>query len=222
MARPGSAGARPAGDPTEITTGAVAEAALRVLRDGGPSALSFRRVAALLGTSHMTVHRLSRNLDGLLDLCAEHLAATLPEIDPGLPWAKATEQRFAALYDVMSANSSLVALQQGRPWLGDVMMRRFSEPALASSLAAGLTLEEMIRTHRTLYTFTVGCALTYETYDVRCGRVALAALDPEQTPVLVAHRHRIAVDHLPRDDFLRGIRALIDSSASRATARGHS
>ncbi len=184
-----------------------------MLREGGPSALSFRRVAARLGTSHMTVHRLSHDVEGLLDLCAEHLAATLPEVEATLPWAEATEQRFAALYDVMSANSSLVALQQGRPWLGPEMMRRFSEPALSSSLGAGFTLEEMVRTHRMLYTFTVGCALTHTTYDVRSGRAALAALDPEETPVLAAHRDRFAVARMPRDDFLRGLRALIGTAA---------
>ncbi len=184
-----------------------------MLREGGPGALSFRRVAAVLGTSHMTVHRLTHDVDGLLDLCAEHLAATLPEIDPALPWAQATEQRFATLYDVMSAHSSLVALQQGRPWLGPEMMRRFSEPALASSLAAGLTLEEMVRSHRMLYTFTVGCALTHASYDVRRGRAVLAGLDVTQTPSLAAHRDQFVVEHMPRDDFLRGLRALIGAAA---------
>lgn len=207
MVRPGPS-ARRTGRRT-LTDDAVAEAALQVLGKGGPQALSFRRVAALLGTSHMTVHRHCQSFDGLLDLCAEHLAATLPDIDPALPWAEATELRFAALYDVMSAHSALVALQQGRPWLGSEMMRRFSEPALAASLAAGLTLDEMIETHRGLYTFTVGCALTHETYDVRRGRAVLETLDPDQTPLMAANRERITVEHVPRAVFLRGIRALI-------------
>lgn len=187
----------------------VADAALRVLRDGGPQALSFRRVAGLLGTSHMAVHRLCGSFEGLLDLCAEQLAASLPPASPGLSWAAATEERFAALYDVLSANSGLVALQRGRPWLGPEMMRRFSEPAMAESLAAGLSLEEMIEAHRGLWAFTVGCALTHQTYDVRQGRDALADLDPGQTPVMAAQRDRISLDHVPRVVFLQGIRALI-------------
>jgi AcrR family transcriptional regulator len=208
MVRP-PPGARPDGPGThDLTPGAIAQAALRVLREGGPHALSFRRVAALLGTSHMTVHRRCHNLDGLLDLCAEHLAATLPAIDPRLPWAQATAERFTSLYDVLSANSALVALQQGRPWLGPEMTRRFSEPALASSLAAGLSLDQMIQTHRGLWSFTVGCALTVETYDVLGGRAALDDLDPNQTPLLTEHRERMTVDYVPREVFLRGIRAL--------------
>ena len=209
MVRPPS-GTRPDGPGIpDLTREAIAEAALRVLQEGGPHALSFRRVGVILGTSHMTVHRRCHNLDGLLDICAEHLAATLPEVDPGLPWGEATERRFASLYDVLSANSGLVALQQGRPWLGPEMTRRFSEPALTSSLAAGLTLEEMIQTHRGLWSFTVGCALTFESYDVRRGRETLDDLDPAQAPVLAAHRERITVDYAPREVFLRGIRALI-------------
>lgn len=184
-----------------------------MLQEGGPQALSFRRVAALLGTSHMTVHRHCHNVEGLLDLCADHLAATLPEADPSLPWAEATERRFTALYDLMSAHSSLVALQRGRPWLGPEMMHRFSEPALAASLAAGLTLDEMIRSHRTFYMFTVGCALTSDTYDVVRGRGALAGLDPDRTPILAASRDRIGVAHQPREDYLRGLRALIAAAA---------
>jgi AcrR family transcriptional regulator len=209
MVRPPS-GACPDGSaPSVLTPDAIAEAALRVIREGGPQALSFRRVAALLDTSHMTVHRRCHNLDGLLAICAEHLAATLPEVDAALPWAQATELRFASLYDVLSANSALVALQQGSPWLGPEMTRRFSEPAMASSLAAGLSVEEMIQTHRGLWSFTVGCALTFETYDIRRGRALLDDLDAEQTPVLAEHRDRIAVDHVPREVFLRGVRALI-------------
>lgn len=208
MVRP-PPGARPDGSGThDLTRDAIAQAALRVLHDGGPHALSFRRVAALLGTSHMTVHRRCHNLDGLLDLCAEHLAATLPVIDPTLPWAQATAERFTSLYDVLSANSALVALQQGRPWLGPEMTRRFSEPALASSLAAGLTLDEMIQTHRGLWSFTVGCALTFETYDARGGRAALDDLDPNQTPLLAEHREWITVAYVPREVFARGVRAL--------------
>ncbi len=212
MARPPPQ-TRSSSAPTSPDGAAIAEAALRVLHEGGPGALSFRRVASVLGTSHMTVHRHCRNVDGLLDLCADHLAASLPEVDPALPWAEASEQRFTALYDLMSANSSLVALQRGRPWLGAEMMRRFSEPALATSLAAGLTLDEMVRSHRTFYMFTVGCALTSDTYDVVRGRRALDDLDPLQAPVLAASRDRIGVEHQPRDDYVRGLRALIAAAA---------
>ncbi len=201
---------RPSADqPTSPTSSAIAEAALQILRADGPGALSFRRIGAMLGTSHMAIHRRCGSLEGLLDLCAEHLASQLPEDEPALSWAQSTERRFTALYEVMSRNGSLVALQRGRPWLGPEMMRRFSEPALAESLAAGLTLSEMIRTHRGLYMFTTGCALSQGGYDSVGGRAALEDLDPGTTPALAAHAHLIDEAYSGRQVFLDGIRALI-------------
>src|SRR5580704_12643233 len=121
--------ARPA-RPQPLTDGDVARAALSVLEREPLTALSFRRVASDLGTSHMAVHRHCINFDGMLGICAEYLAARLPDIDPSLRWPAATEQRFNALYETMAAHSGLVALLRGRPWMGPNMMRRFSELAV--------------------------------------------------------------------------------------------
>lgn len=200
---------RPPADQPTPTSAAIAETSLAILRDEGTEALSFRRVALVLGTSHMTIHRRCGSLDGLLDLCAEHLAAQLPQPEADLDWAQATERRFTALYETMSRNAGLVALRRGRPWLGPEMMRRFSEPALDESLAAGLTLSEMIRTHRGLYMFTVGCALTQSGYDSVGGRASLEGLDPATTPVLAGHAELIDEAYSGREVFLSGIRVLI-------------
>src|SRR5215469_15236819 len=107
---------RPAADPALLTPEAIAAAALDILDKEGPHALSFRRVGAVLGTSHTTVHRHCGSLEGLLDLCADHLAADLPHIEPTLSWAESTELRFTALYELWSAHSALVTLRRGRPW----------------------------------------------------------------------------------------------------------
>ena len=122
-----------------ITDEAIAEAALAILHEGGPAALSFRRVATLLGTSHMTVHRRCHNLDGLLDLCAEHLAATLPGDRPGLPWARGDRAaRFTVALRRPERELRPRRTSAGPSLARPEMMRRFSEPALAYSLAAGL------------------------------------------------------------------------------------
>ncbi|MGW5699300.1 TetR/AcrR family transcriptional regulator, partial [Streptomyces asiaticus] len=57
------------------TLEAIAEAALSVVDDEGPEALSFRRVAQLLGVSHATVFRRCGDFDGLVNACADRLAA---------------------------------------------------------------------------------------------------------------------------------------------------
>ena len=82
-----------------LSDDAVGEAALSVLARDGITGLSFRRVGAELGTSHMTVHRHCVNFDGLLNICTEYLAARLPTIDPSLRWSTSIELRYTALYE---------------------------------------------------------------------------------------------------------------------------
>jgi AcrR family transcriptional regulator len=193
-------------DPTVIAT-----AALRILDAEGPGALSFRRVAAALGTSHTTIHRHCGSFEGLLDICAEHLARRMPAIDPELPWAISTELRFTELYKVMRDHSSLVALQQGRPWLGTEMTRRFAEPALAASLLAGLTPAQMGECHLELYMFTLGCALLHLADDTEAGMAALAAVDAHDAPLIADHLEQLEDRRPEPEPFLHGIRTLIAS-----------
>jgi AcrR family transcriptional regulator len=192
-----------------LTDADVATAAIAILDHEGHQELSFRRVAAGLGTSHTTVHRHCGSFEGLLDVCADHLATELPLVDATLPWAQATELRFTALFELLTAHPALLALRGGRPWLGEQMMRRFSEPAMAASLAAGMTAAEMTEAHRELYMFTIGCAVTYSSYDTSTGRQALAVLDPAEFPTIAAHLHELADDSPISGSFSRGLHLLI-------------
>jgi AcrR family transcriptional regulator len=194
-----------------LTDQDIAKTALWVLDQEGPGALSFRRVATELGTSHMAVHRHCGNFDGLLNICAEHAASGLPDIDPSLPWSTSTELRFAALYDTLSAHWGLVALQRGRPWLGPEMTRRFSEPTVAASIAAGLTPQQVSGCHREFYVYTVGCALTRTTFNDHSAPASMASLAPTDHPALTRHRDSLRDNRSDRDMFLHGIRTLIQS-----------
>jgi AcrR family transcriptional regulator len=205
MARPSRSRQRP-------TDGDVARAALSVLEREPLTALSFRRVASLLGTSHMAVHRHCVSFEGMLEICAEHLALRLPDVDPSLPWTAATEQRFTALYETMAAHSGLVALLRGRPWMGPNMMRRFSEPAVKSSVAAGLTPPQIMQCHFELFVFTVGCALAQSRMHFASGTAAVEALDADDSPAIVAHRKALMdVEHSDHRMFIHGLRTLIAS-----------
>jgi AcrR family transcriptional regulator len=213
---------RPVADPALLTPEAIAAAALDILDREGPDALSFRRVGAVLGTSHTTVHRHCGSLEGLLDLCADHLAAGLPHIEPTLSWAESTELRFTALYELWSAHSALVTLRRGRPWVGPRMLGRFVEPVLQSNLAAGMTPAQMIQTYRQMYLFTLGCATTHTAFNSRQARMLIAALDPGEFPVLTTHTDVIAgsVAVAEPDVFRAGLRNLI-AAAERVTSQQH-
>jgi AcrR family transcriptional regulator len=207
MRRPGVAAG-------SVTPGAIATAALAILDAGGPGALSFRRVGAALDTTHTTIHRHCGNLEGLLDLCADHLAAGLPGVDPALGWAAATQLRFTALYEVWTAHAALLTLRQGQPWSGPNMLARFVEPALRSDLDAGMTPAQMMQTFRQLYLFTLGCATTHAAYSARTARAVIAALDPAEFPVLTTQIDIIADSAAERDVFRHGLRTLITATAT--------
>ncbi|MFE7185240.1 TetR/AcrR family transcriptional regulator [Streptomyces erythrochromogenes] len=170
------------------TPEAIAVAALRILDEEGPQGLSFRTLADRLDISHATVQRRCTDLAGLLDLCTEHLAGRLPEIPAGTDWAEATEQRFRAFYLLLTAHPGLLVLRGGRPWLGRQLLARLVEPALADSVAAGMTVTEAITAYRRMYLLTLGSAAFVDHRDpatvTSASRAALAALDPGEFPVL--------------------------------------
>ncbi|QES47184.1 TetR family transcriptional regulator [Streptomyces venezuelae] len=168
----------------------IAAAALRLIDEEGPGALSFRTLADRLGVSHATVQRRCTDLAGLLDLCTEHLAARLPGVPAGTGWAEATEQRFTGLYRLLTAHPGLLTLRGGRPWMGRQLLARLVEPQIADSLAAGMTPARAMTVYRRLYLLTLGSAAFVDHRDpagaTAVTRTALAALDPEEFPALTA------------------------------------
>ncbi|MEU3777517.1 TetR/AcrR family transcriptional regulator [Streptomyces sp. NPDC032472] len=198
------------------TPEAIAVAALQILDEQGPGALSFRALADRLGVSHATVQRRCTDLAGLLDLCTEHLAGLLPEIPPGTGWAEATELRFTALYRLLVAHPGLPALRGGRPWMGRRLLARLVEPALTDSVAAGMTLVEAVTVYRRLYLLTLGCAAFVDHRDpaaaTAASRAALAALDPEEFPVLSAGLADVLPALTDHEVYYGALRQLIEAA----------
>ncbi|MHC5903198.1 TetR/AcrR family transcriptional regulator [Streptomyces sp. S6] len=196
------------------TPARIAETALLLVDEGGPEALTFRALAARLDISLASLQRRCADLAGLLDLCLDHLAARLPEVETGPDgdWATVTETRFTALYDLLVAHPGLLALRGTRPWLGPHLLARLAEPQLADNLAAGMTPAEAMAAYRGMYLLTLGSAGFVDHRDPAATRAttrrALAALDPDDFPVLTTHLadflptltdhavHRTALRHL--------------------------
>jgi AcrR family transcriptional regulator len=190
----------------------IVRTALQLLHDEGPEALSFRRIAAALGISHTTVHRHCVSFGRLLDMCADELAGQLPKVGTGLPWPEEMEQRYTALYDMWVANSALLALRRGQPWWVPNMLTRWAEPAMEAALRIGMTSEQALQTTRQLYLFTYGCSSARATYTARTTRGLLAALDPDEFPVLTSNMDVIVNGAPERDVFTQGLRTLISAA----------
>ncbi|MFC5663153.1 TetR/AcrR family transcriptional regulator C-terminal domain-containing protein [Kitasatospora misakiensis] len=195
----------------------IAVAALSIVDGQGPSALSFRTLAARLDISVASLQRRCTDLAGLLDLVTDHLAERLPTIAPGTAWDVATEARFTALYRLLTAHPGLVALRGSRPWLGRNLLARLVEPQLADSLAAGLTAEEAITAYRRMYLLTLGSASFVDHRDPAATRaatrVALAALDPDAFPVLTGRIAAILPAVTDHEVYYGALRQLIRAAA---------
>ncbi|MFD0351704.1 TetR/AcrR family transcriptional regulator C-terminal domain-containing protein [Kitasatospora aburaviensis] len=191
----------------------------------GPGTLSFRTLAAALNISVASLQRRCTDLAGLLDLVTDHLADRLPDIPPGTNWPSATETRFTALYELLTAHPGLVALRGSRPWLGPKLLKRLVEPQLADSLAAGLTPEEAITAYRRMYLLTLGSASFVDHHDPKAAqaatRRALAALDPEEFPALTGHLATILPAVVNHDIYYGALRQLITAAnPARAALEG--
>ena len=192
----------------------VARAAIALADEQGPRAVTFRAVAARLGVPHATLQRRVTDAAGLLDLCADQLAAELPDIPSGnMAWAVATETRFTGLYRVMAAHPGLMALRGGRPWLGRHLLARLTEPQLADNLAAGLSPTEAIAAYRRMYLLTLGHAAFVDHRDphraLAATRLALAALEPSDFPALTALQAEVLAAVVDHDVYYTALRQLI-------------
>lgn len=146
--------------PKSLDPDVIAKAALEILRSEGPNALSLRRVGDVLGTNHVAIHRRCGSFDGLLDLCAEYVAADFPEFPDTLDWATATQARFEAAYDMWAEHADLILLMRGRAWLGMNMTSRFYEPAMRSIVDAGMPISEAATLFSILYRLTIGSVVS--------------------------------------------------------------
>jgi hypothetical protein len=97
------------------------------------------------------------------------------------------------------------------------MLTRFAEPAMAAALRIGMTPEQALQAIRQLYLFTYGCSSTHATYTARQARSLLAALEPDEFPVLTSNMDVIVGGAPERDVFTQGLRTLISAAeTSRA------
>ncbi|MFJ8330474.1 TetR/AcrR family transcriptional regulator [Streptomyces sp. NPDC094437] len=200
----------------------IAEAALLLVDEGGPDALTFRALAARLDIAVASLQRRCTDLAGLLDLCTDHLATRLPDVAPGTDWALATETRFTALYGVLTAHPGLLALRGTRPWLGPNLLAHLAEPQLADNIAVGMTPEEAIAAYRGMYLLTLGSAGFVDHRDPQgsraASRLAIAALDPADFPVMTGHLNVIVAAMHDHDVYRGALRRLIDAAHPAASS----
>ena len=169
-----------------ITQDVIAEAALKILELEGPDALSLRRVGEQLGTSHVTVYRRCESFTGLLEVCANYVAADFPLVPSDMEWAGATQARFEAAYEMWAEHADLVLLMRGRAWQGENIMTRFYEPCMQTLLGAGMSIHSAAKLFSVLHRMTIGSVILTKANDWSPweARKAIAALGEDRVPAL--------------------------------------
>jgi AcrR family transcriptional regulator len=203
----------------------IAAASLRILSEEGPDALSFRRVGEALGTSYVTVFRRCGSFDNLLDMCADHLAAGLPDVVDDIDWTDAVHQRFLHAYDMWAASTDLIVLMRGRAWLGVNMATRFYEPAMRTIVDAGMSYAQAGSFFSTLYWLTMGSVVATRAnhWSPWESQESLDELGTERFPALAAVQREVphvdsrvslseSLEQLIERADLRAIRAALGDS----------
>ena len=208
-----------------IDRDAVARAALRLLDDEGPDAVSMRRLAAELGVGTMTLYGHVRSkrelLDAAVDVAAEDFV--LPSAEGGF------RERFAVYLDAVRAwlerHPALVALR-GREAIVRPAAFRISEHGMRLLLDAGLPPEEAARAFRLSFTYVFGHAL-----------VAPGEPSPEERQAVTAAVLSLPEDAFPAmreaavgagpalggaEQFRYGAERLLDAIEARLAELGHS
>lgn len=212
---------KPRSGAKSLTLEGVAEAALEILRDEGPEALSLRRVGEFLGTNHVAVYRRCGSFDALLDICADYIARDFPLISDDLDWMTAAQMRFEAAFDMWAEHADLILLMRGRAWLGLNITSRFHEPAMKGLVNSGLAIEDASALFSTLYRLTVGSVITTRANHWTPGESpeALHQLGEESYPTLA--RVNREVDYSDdRASFCAALRRVILDMGGRAIRRG--
>src|SRR5829696_6690650 len=198
----------------------IAATALELVDRDGLDALSMRRLADELGVGTMTLYGYFRNkaelLDALMDVSVSVTAADLP--DSG-PW----RERVATLAQTMRAwLESHPALVQVRMQQTMTRPSQFvvTERIVGALLEAGLDRQEAARAFRVLFTYVFGFVAFSPTATAdsarREVRSALAALPPDDYPLLSSMTDEAAAAAAGDDQFDYGLELILDGIEARA------
>ncbi len=154
-ARPTS---RPRGRPKKVTVEEIADAALALLDAEGLDAVSFRRVGAELGVSHMTLYSYLDSKEALLDAMVGR-ALDVPELtSPHGEWHDSLRGVLVEIHDALVARPGIAQLiltqSLDGPWV--VAIR---ERLLALLKPAGFTRGQTVDAISVLMNYVLGTAM---------------------------------------------------------------
>lgn len=172
----------------------VVRLAIEVADREGLAAVSFRRLAADLHVTPMSLYRHVRDKDDLLDRMTDAIMAELAlSVDPAADWTDQLRQVLHAVHRVALAHPVCPQLVAGRPFLSQ-QADRATEALLAILERAGFGMELSADITRQLMLLSLGPAL-------------LPSIWAPQSDPDAARRIRVHLAELPPGEFPRVLKA---------------
>ncbi|SOD95074.1 TetR/AcrR family transcriptional regulator C-terminal domain-containing protein [Blastococcus haudaquaticus] len=165
----------PSGGRAPVTRGAIVDAALALLAEGGLEAVSFRRIAKSLGVAGPTLYWHVENKRQLMDLMAEELLRRTGRAyggpAPGQPWWEWLRDDAQAMFDALIATRDAPRVLAGNRPSQEAFPE--IERVLRVLVDAGLTPGEAQQTLFTIGAYVIGSATEWQAEAERATSQAL-------------------------------------------------
>jgi AcrR family transcriptional regulator len=204
-----------------FTRNEIAAAALAIVDESGPAALSMRALATALGTGPMTVYNYVADKEGLEELVVAAVVDDVPVPAPGPDWRHDVHTIATSMWRGVRAHPAAIPL---------VLTRRMSSAtgfAIADALVgalgrAGLTDEDRLYAFHAVLGLVAGAAQAElagplargRSTDVGDAAARIGAVAGERFPHIEA-LSKVAMKTSVEDDFDGGLRMLLDGIALR-------
>jgi len=194
--------------PRSLTADQIATAALAVLDRDGLDALSMRTVARELGMGTMSLYRYVSDRgeveELVVDLVLRAVDLDVPRGTPGKRLSVLADRVRVAVSEHAAVVPLLLAHRHRSP-----SSRQWGEVMLSVLTAAGVTGKQRVIAFRAIMSYVFG-ALQVEYFGALsgAGTAALAALSPEEFPILAETATR-ARNIPPEEEFRRGFDILL-------------
>ncbi|MGO9822223.1 MAG: TetR/AcrR family transcriptional regulator C-terminal domain-containing protein [Solirubrobacteraceae bacterium] len=194
----------------------ILNGAVELIEREGPGALSMRRLGAALGVEGMAIYHHFANRDELLTAIGDRLLEPLHELARSDDWREVCRRFATALRDVAVARPATFQLLGLQPF-DTVVSLEPVERLLGVLVANGFSPAAALAIYRAIVSYARGYGLaeaTGFTVDAarRDGRQRLAALPPDDFPILTGRAQELAALDAERA-FELGLDALLTGLA---------
>ena len=194
----------------------VAAAALELVDRHGLEALSMRRLAEELGVGTMTLYGYFRSKDELLDAVMDAAATGTPAVPREGSWREQARALAISWRANLERHPSIVQVRLQRPLLRATQFR-ITEQAIAILRAAGFGKADAAHGFRVLFTYAFGSVAFDRPGPEGLAEVrsAMAALPPEEYPMVTSMVHEAVETLSGAEQFEFGLDLILDGLEAR-------